>query len=66
MWKDCLDAYGGKADKALMQRLIKDGIIEGVDMTLPQTGERCTAQLTFRSDFKGLEYKNVTKKEGNP
>lgn len=66
VWKDCLDAYGGKADKALMQRLIKDGIIEGVDMTLPQTGERCTAQLTFRSDFKGLEYKNVTKKEGNP
>lgn len=63
VWKDCLDVYGAKADKALIKELLEKGVLEGVDMTLPQTGEKCTAQLTFRADFKGLEYKNVTKKD---
>ncbi len=64
VWKDCLDIYGAKADKATIEKLLEKGILDGVDMTLPQTGEKCTAQLAFRSDHKGLEYKNVTKKEG--
>ena len=51
-------------DNALIKELLSKGMLENVDMTLPQTGEKCTAQLTLRSDFKGLEYKNVTKKEG--
>ncbi len=62
VWKNCLDIYGGKVDNALIKELISKGSINNVDMTLPQTGEKCTAQLTLREDFKGLEYKNVTNK----
>ncbi|MBE6008851.1 MAG: DNA topoisomerase III [Lachnospiraceae bacterium] len=65
VWKNCLDIYGGKVDNTLIKDVLSMGIVKNVDMTLPQTGERCTAQLALRSDFKGLEYKNVTKKEGN-
>ena len=45
--------------------LIEKGVKENVDMTLPQTGEKYIASLHFRSDFKGLEYKNANKKEGD-
>ena len=65
VWKDCLDIYGGKADVPLIKELIEKGVKENVNMTLPQTGEKYTASLHFRSDFKGLEYKNANKKEGD-
>ena len=55
VWKDCLDSYGAKADSDLIKALLKDGAVKGTALTLPQTGERCRADIAFRKDFKGLE-----------
>lgn len=64
VWKDCLDIYGAKADSSMMKKLLKDETVKGAELTLPQTGEKCTADIVLRKDFKGLEYINLEKIKG--
>ena len=58
VWKDSLDAYGAKVDKKLIQTLLKAGKVEGLPVSLPQTGEKGTATVVFRPDYRGLELRD--------
>lgn len=60
IWKNSLDTYSGVVDAKIVKKLLKDGIVKDVDMILPQTNEKCKAELVFKEDKSGkLEYRNV-------
>ena len=54
VWKDELKQYGGTVDGELIKTLLKDGCVKAVPLTLPQTGEKCTADIIINKDIKGL------------
>ncbi|WP_105616009.1 DNA topoisomerase III [Vallitalea okinawensis] len=51
IWKDVLEKYGVKLENELMRTLLSDKKIAGYDMYLPQTGEKCKADIVL--DEKG-------------
>ncbi|MCL2462353.1 MAG: DNA topoisomerase III [Defluviitaleaceae bacterium] len=60
IWKGSLDKWGVKLDADMMAKLLKDGKIDGLGMTLPQTGEKCVAGLVLRSEPEArVEWVNV-------
>lgn len=64
LWKNSVEPYGIKLLSPMVMELIKDGKIDGLAISLPQTGEKCTASLTLCSDHSGkVELMNVTRKE---
>ncbi len=58
IWKDSLTRYGQKVNKTLVKQLLKEGKIDGFEITLPQTHEKCTSTLWI-NDKGNLELKNV-------
>jgi len=61
-WKNSLELYGQDVTPSLMTELLKKGKIENIDMILPQTKEKCVAELHFKGDKSGmLELRNVTR-----
>ena len=64
VWKNSLEMYGQEVTSALIKELLEKGIIKDMNIVLPQTHERCIANLEFRKDKTGgLELKNVTRIE---
>lgn len=58
IWKNELERYGKSLDKEMIENLLKDNKIDGLQIVLPQTGEKCTSTLTI--DDKGsLKLLNV-------
>ena len=61
-WKNSLELYGQRVTPELMKQLLDSGKIEGLNIILPQTKEKCIAELRFREDKSGaLELRNVTR-----
>ncbi len=62
VWKNELESYGGKVDGELIATLLAQGKIENVHLTLPQTGEKCKADIIINKNIKGLlELKNLVR-----
>lgn len=60
VWKDELKTYGGEVTGVLIKTLLKEGTVKDVPLTLPQTGEKCRADIIINKDIKGLlELKNL-------
>jgi len=60
VWKDSLKPYGINLDDKLMKNLLKDGKIEKHDMFMPQTKEKCTADIVIDKDKENIiQIKNV-------
>ncbi len=60
VWKDELKGYGGEVTGALIKELLKEGVVKDVPLTLPQTGEKCTADIIINKNIRGLlELKNL-------
>lgn len=58
IWINALERYGVKIDDATVKKLLKDKQIDGVQATLPQTGEKCTVTI-FINDRGLIEMKNL-------
>ena len=44
----------------MAKKLIKNGKIENIEITLPQTGEKCEGELFIKEDLSGnLEFRNL-------
>lgn len=62
IWKNSLDSYGNCVDDKKIAKLLKDGEMKGVEVTMPQTQEKCKATLILKSDLSGaLELKDMTR-----
>ncbi|MCD8091118.1 MAG: DNA topoisomerase 3 [Clostridiales bacterium] len=60
VWKDELKGYGGEVNGELIKKLLSEGRVKEVSLTLPQTGEKCTADIIINKNIKGLlELKNL-------
>ncbi len=62
VWKDELKEYGGSIDGRFIASLLAQGRLEKIPLTLPQTGEKCTADIYINKNIRGLlELKNITR-----
>jgi DNA topoisomerase-3 len=60
MWKSDFERYGIHLTGEQITELLKNGKIESLSMTLPQTGEKCTGDIVMRDDKSGkTDIKNV-------
>lgn len=60
VWKDELKSYGGEVTPTLISELLAKGVVTDVALTLPQTAEKCQADIIINKDIKGLlELKNL-------
>lgn len=60
IWKSDFEPYGIKLTPEQITELLKNQKLEGLPMTLPQTGEKCTGDICMRSDKSGkTDIKNV-------
>ncbi len=50
VWKDALNRYGAIMDSAKMRKLLKDGIVKNVKITMPQTGEQGKGNLILNKN----------------
>ncbi len=59
IWKDALSPNGKEIDRAMAKKLLKDGRVDGVPLTLPQTGETGVGTVLLKADRSGaLEVMN--------
>lgn len=59
IWKNCLDTYGNTVDAQKVKELLKNKKVDGIDCTLPQTGEKGVATLILNPKLTGeLELMN--------
>ncbi len=62
VWKDELKSYGGNVDGKFMAELLSKGKLGKIPLTLPQTGEKCVADIYVNKNIHGLlELKNLTR-----
>ena len=54
IWKDCLDRYGSQISAEIVKKLLKDGQFSNIQVTLPQTQEKCTADLRINTNCKSI------------
>ena len=60
IWKNSLELYGKNIDGKLIKKLLKDKKIKDLEVMLPQTKEKCKADLVIASDMSGrLELINL-------
>ncbi len=60
MWKNSISSYGKEITAQMAKKLIKNGKIENIEITLPQTGEKCEGELFIKEDLSGnLEFRNL-------
>lgn len=60
IWKNSIEIYGRTISENDAKILIDKGCIENIDVVLPQTSEKCKANLILRDDKSGrLELKNL-------
>ncbi len=64
LWKNSVEPYGITLNNTMVKKLLKEGKIDRLAISLPQTGEKCTATLTLCPDNSGkVELINVIRKE---
>lgn len=62
IWKSDFERYAVRLTPEMVSELLRDGKVEGVAMTLPQTGEKCTGDIYLRDDKSGkTDIKNVNR-----
>lgn len=60
IWKNCLEIYGKSIQSDEIEKLLKNGKIENINITLPQTMEKCSADLILKKENnKNLEIINL-------
>lgn len=60
IWKSSLERYGNELTADKIKKLLKNKKIEDLAITMPQTGEKCKAELILKEDNSGMvELKNV-------
>ena len=60
IWKDSLKPYGITLDAKLMENLLKNGKLEKQEMFMPQTKEKCTADIVIdRQATNIIQIKNM-------
>ena len=60
IWKSDFERYSINLTADMTASLLKNGKIEGLSMTLPQTGEKCKGDIYLRDDKSGkTDIKNV-------
>lgn len=60
LWKDSIKQYGQTITPEIVSELLKNNIIKAMDMVLPQTHERCRADLQFKQNGNGtVEFINL-------
>jgi len=63
MWKDSVKAYGKMLQPKDAKELLKNRKILNVDLTLPQTNEKCVGDIILKDDNSGfLEIINLRRK----
>ena len=61
-WKDSLSLYAQDVTPELMKYLLNEGVVKALNITLPQTKEKCIADVRFKDDKSGnLELINVNR-----
>ncbi|MCI8341670.1 MAG: DNA topoisomerase III [Firmicutes bacterium] len=53
IWKDSLKIYGYNIDSKTIKKLLKNKKVEGIECTLPQTGERGKADIVYNENTNG-------------
>lgn len=62
LWKNSLDQYGQAVTSKVVKELLKNNIIKGIHITLPQTHEKATADLQLKPSGNGaVELVNVNR-----
>lgn len=60
IWKNCLEIYGKSIQSDEIEKLLKNGKIENINITLPQTMEKCSADLILKKENnKNVEIINL-------
>jgi DNA topoisomerase-3 len=60
IWKNSTEQYGFSLDKASVKKLLAAKKVENVSLTLPQTKEKCRADLVFKDGANGaVEFINL-------
>lgn len=60
IWKNCLEIYGKSIQSDEIEKLLENGKIENINITLPQTMEKCSADLILKKENnKNLEIINL-------
>lgn len=60
IWKNSTERYGFNIDKNTVKKLLKDKKVDGVDLVLPQTMEKCKADLILKENANGaVEFINL-------
>lgn len=64
LWKNSLDGYGGKIDIKLVKKLLKEKKVSNLQIILPQTKEKCIADLILSENMTGqVELINLKRTE---
>lgn len=62
VWKNSLESYGIILNASKIKKLLKEKKIEAITITLPQTKEKCKADIFLKEDGNPiLELRNVTR-----
>lgn len=62
IWKDSVVRYGVELNASMIKKLLRDKKIENVSMALPQTREKCLADLVLKEGGAGLiEFINLNR-----
>ncbi len=60
LWKNSVETYGKTITAEDAKNLLKSGKIENINIILPQTKEKCTAELVLKKDNSGgVEFLNL-------
>ncbi len=61
VWKNELERHGGQLSNEIVEKLLKDKVVKGLDLVMPQTNEKCKADLVFKEDYSGILLENLTR-----
>ncbi len=64
IWKNCLEKYGVNLDQNILKKLLKNKIVEKIDLVQPSTMEKCKADLIINLEMNdNLEFINLNRIE---
>jgi len=64
LWKNCIESYGKTITQKEAKALVKDRKIVNIDITLPQTQEKCMGDIVLKEDNSGaVEIINLQRKQ---
>ena len=67
IWKNALELYGYNLEEKIIKKFLKEKVVKDLDIILPQTNERCKADLKLVEDFSGrVELINLKRLDNSP